>query len=154
MGNTARPCPETPGTEVAAPRPVSLTHLPDGRAILEVGDARIDFSEREIEVLTWMLVPKTNIAPAGATTQEHLMPKIKAGAVARQVSPQFGQADLGIAVREVAREAARQWGSEHATTFTDSPEQFGKKVAEVYLAAATDLSAGFEPCAECPGAHS
>jgi len=154
MGNTARPCPETPGTEVTAPRPVLLTHLPDGRAILEVGDARIDFSEREIEVLTWMLVPKTNLAPAGATAQEKPMPQLKASAVARHVTPQFGQADLGIAVRDVAREAARQWGHENATKFTDSPEQFGKRVAEVYLAAATDLSAGFEPCAECPGAHS
>lgn len=54
------PRPLPPST---APRPVSLTHLPDGRAILEVGDARIDFAEREIEVLTWMLAPKVPKAP-------------------------------------------------------------------------------------------
>lgn len=144
MGNTARPCPETPGIEVTAQRPISLTNLPDGRAILEVGDSRIDFSEREFEVLTWMLVPKTNLAPAGATAQEKPMPQLKASAVARHVTPQFGQADLGIAVRDVAREAARQWGHENATKFTDSPEQFGKRVAEVYLAVALDLSEGFE----------
>lgn len=55
-----KPRPLPPST---APRPVSLTRLPDGRAILDVGDARIDFSEREIEVLTWMLSPKVPKAP-------------------------------------------------------------------------------------------
>ena len=54
------PRPLSPST---VSRPVCLTHLPDGRAILEVGDSRIDFSEREIEVLTWMLAPKVPKVP-------------------------------------------------------------------------------------------
>lgn len=96
-------------------------------------------------------LPKPPTAPAGATTQENLMPKIKANAVARQVSQSY-ENEVGVAVRDVAREAARQWGHEHAAKFTDSPEQFGKKVAEVYLAVAIDLSEGFESDPESLGA--
>lgn len=60
---TVKPQGPRPLPPSTAPRPVSLTHLPDGCAVLEVGDARIDFSEREIEVLTWMLSPKVPKAP-------------------------------------------------------------------------------------------
>ena len=63
MRSTDGSRPERCGSEVTAQRPISLTNLPDGRAILEVGDSRIDFSEREIEVLTWMLAPKVPKAP-------------------------------------------------------------------------------------------
>ena len=90
------------------------------------------------------VTPKPSPAPAGASVQEKPMAKIPPGAVARQVTPQYGQGDLGIAVREVAREAARQWGHEHAAKYADEPTLFGKKVAEVYLAASADLSEGFE----------
>ncbi len=90
-----------------------------------------------------VVTPKPRPAPAGATTQEKPMPKIKARSVVHHVSESY-PGELGTSVRDVAREAARQWGHEHAAKFTDSPEQFGKKVAEVYLAAAADLSEGFE----------
>lgn len=59
---TVKPQGPRPLPPSTAPRPVTLTHLPDGRAILEVGDSRIVFSEREIEVLTWMLSPKVPAA--------------------------------------------------------------------------------------------
>lgn len=64
MRSTDGSRPERCGSEVTAQRPISLTNLPDGRAILEVGDSRIDFSEREFEVLTLMLLPNVPQAPA------------------------------------------------------------------------------------------
>lgn len=90
-----------------------------------------------------VVTPKPSPAPAGATTQEKPMAKIKARSVVHHVSESY-PGELGASVRDVAREAARQWGQEHVAKFTDFPEQFGKKVAEVYLAAAADLSEGFE----------
>lgn len=62
------------------------------------------------------------------------------------------QSSVACSMRDVAREAALQWGREQMskTPWTD-PEGFGKAVATVYLAALRELSAGFAPGAECPG---
>ena len=90
-----------------------------------------------------VVTPKPNPAPAGATTQEKPMSQLKASAVARHVS-EMNVSEVGVAVRDAAREAARQWGNEHVAKFSEAPEQFGQKVAEVYLAVAIDLSEGFE----------
>ena len=90
-----------------------------------------------------VVTPKPRPAPAGATTQEKPMPKIKARSVVHHVRESY-PGELGTSVRDVAREAARQWGQEHVANFSEAPEQFGQKVAEVYLAAAADLSEGFE----------
>jgi hypothetical protein len=61
---------------------------------------------------------------------------------------------VACSLRDVAREAARQWGQAQLqnTPGTD-PEDFGKAIARVYLSALAGINAGFEPGTERPGGH-
>lgn len=56
------------------------------------------------------------------------------------------QLELVCALREVAREAARQWGWEQVSSEqAKDPAVFGRSVAAVYLAALREFEAGFGP---------
>lgn len=56
------------------------------------------------------------------------------------------QLELARALRDVAREAARQWGWEQVSSEqAKDPAEFGQSVATVYLAALRELEAGFAP---------
>lgn len=61
-------------------------------------------------------------------------------------------AELGRDLRSVAAQAADDWSRAAATADAErDPEDFGRQVAKVYLAALRELNAGFAPDAECPG---
>ena len=60
------------------------------------------------------------------------------------------QSSVANSLREVAREAARQWGQAQMTGAWSDPEGFGKAVAQVYLSALADINAGFAPDVERP----
>lgn len=64
------------------------------------------------------------------------------------------QSSVANSLRDVAREAARQWGQAQmqATSWSD-PEVFGKAVAQVYLSALAGINAGFAPDVERPEGH-
>lgn len=66
---------------------------------------------------------------------------IPAGALVRSSFPD--DSDLGRDLREVAKEAARQWGGHNAPG--SAPETFGKGVAQVYLVSLAAINAGFAP---------
>ena len=74
-------------------------------------------------------------------------PKIPSNALVR-----CSDCDVANASRDVAREAARQWG-QNQTSVRD-PAEFGKAVATVYLAALVGINEGFEPDSEHPEGRS
>lgn len=58
---------------------------------------------------------------------------------------------VACTLRDVAREAARQWGAAHIDANPNcSPEAFGEAVAEVFLTALAGINAGFAPADEPP----
>ncbi len=80
------------------------------------------------------------------TPDSSAVPQVPHAALVRSDS-----SHLASEMRDVAREAARQWGQKQLEeSQAGDPAKFGQAVATVYLAALAGISAGFEPDAECP----
>lgn len=64
------------------------------------------------------------------------------------------QPELVRDLRAVAMTAASDWARASSMAKPDGdPQEFGQKVALVYLATLRELNAGFAPGAECPAGH-
>ena len=64
------------------------------------------------------------------------------------------QSSVANSLREVAREAARQWGqAQLQNTPWTGPEAFGEAVSRVYLSALAGINEGFAPDVERPEGH-